>query len=299
VHVVTAELLAAGSSPASAALTTALTATVGVAGTAYWIGVRRLLHANATSPWRQRRYAFVAGLVVLVAVLLPQWEQVLTTSFPAHMGQHIVLLAVAAPLLALGAPGLPLLVALPIGGRRRISAMRTSGSARRLRALAAVPAVVVLVYTGVVSAWHLPTFYDAALSSVLVHITEHATLLGVGWWFWSSVTLPARRLDGRTVLYVAVGGLPMTFIGAVLTFAPVPLYPGQTGSGPEALREQQLAGLLMWVPTGIVYLVLCLGLALLWLRTMERDAPAEVPLPPAVPAAALDPLAVARAGRVS
>ena len=76
-------------------------------------------------------------------------------------------------------------------------------------------------------------------------------------------------------------------LGAVLTFAPRPLYPAQTGTGSRALTEQQLAGLLMWVPAALVSLGLCVVLVLLWLRRLERDSPSEVPMPPpSVPDAA-------------
>ncbi|WP_158550703.1 cytochrome c oxidase assembly protein [Geodermatophilus sp. TF02-6] len=246
----------------------------------YLAGVARLRDASPCSSWSWRRYAFVAGVAVLVAVLLPPVEPVVEDSFPAHMTQHVVLLLVAAPLLALGAPGLPFLLALPRRWRHRVAVVRAAGPVRRGRALATVPVLVVAVHAAVVSAWHLPVLYDAALTSTAVHVTEHAAFLAVGWWFWSLVTLPTAQLDGRAVLYVVASGLPMNLLGAVLTFAPRPLYPAQTGTGPDALTEQQLAGLLMWVPAGVVSLVLCAVLVLLWLRRLERESPAGVPLPP-------------------
>jgi putative membrane protein len=266
-----------------------LGSTVGLVGVAagvvaaYLAGVQRLRATPGGSVWSWRRYPFVAGLAVLVAVLLPPLEPVVEESFPAHMAQHIVLLLVAAPLLALGAPGLPLLLALPRRWRRPVVGVRASRPVRHVRVLATLPAVVVTVHAAVLLAWHLPSLYSAALASTAVHVTEHAAFLAVGWWFWSLVAAPSAVLDGRTVLYVAVSGLPMNLIGAVLTFAPHPLYPAQTGTGPGALTEQQLAGLLMWIPAGLVYLGLCAGVTLLWLRRMDRDAPTEVPLPPPVP----------------
>ncbi|SFE83241.1 cytochrome c oxidase assembly protein [Blastococcus tunisiensis] len=261
---------------------------------AYEAGVRRLLPTGPPS-WRWRRWSFHLGLVVLVTVLLPVVEPVVEESFPAHMAQHIALLLVAGPLLAAGQPGLPLLLALPHPWRRRVAAVRSSRSARRVRAAVTVPAVVVAVHAAVVAAWHLPSVYAAALSSTAVHVTEHACFLAVGWWLWAAVSTSSRQqLDGRTVLYVVASGLPMNLLGAVLVFAPEPLYPEQTGTGTGALAEQQLAGLLMWVPAGMAYLLLCTVLVLVWLRRMERDAPGGVPLPPPT----LDALPVpARSGR--
>lgn len=260
--------------------TAVLVGTAAALAVAYDVGARRLLAAHPTSSWTWRRWAFPAGLAVLVVALLPPLEPVVEENFPLHMAQHVALLMVAAPLLALGASGLPLLLALPHRWRRRIAGVRSSSPVRRTRAVATLPAVVVSVHAAVVCAWHLPGLYSAALGSTAVHVTEHATFLAVGWWFWSLVTTPAAELDGRTVLYIAASGLPMNLLGAVLTFAPVPLYPAQTGTGVGALTQQQLAGLLMWVPAGMVYLGLCAVVLLVWLGRLERQSPAGTVLPP-------------------
>ncbi|MDP5181813.1 cytochrome c oxidase assembly protein [Blastococcus sp. BMG 814] len=281
------ELLAHGGAHGGVVWQTAvLVGAAGALAVAYDVGARRLLAAHPTSSWTWRRWAFPAGLAVLVVALLPPLEPVVAASFPLHMTQHVALLMVAAPLLALGASGLPLLLVLPHRRRRQVAAVRSSSPVRRARAVAALPAVVVAGHAAVVSAWHLPGLYSAALASTAVHVTEHAAFLAVGWWFWSLVTTPATELDGRTALYIAASGLPMNLLGAVLTFAPVPLYPAQTGTGPGALTEQQLAGLLMWVPAGAVYLGLCAVVLLLWLRRLERDSPGGTVLPaPDVPGA--------------
>lgn len=279
-----ADLLSHGGGEGSALSQTALLVglTAGVA-TAYFAGVGRLLTANPTSSWAWRRWSFALGLTVLVVATLPQLEPVVERSFPAHMVQHTALLLVVAPLLALGRPGVPLLLALPRKLRRRVAAIRSSAPGRRGRAALTLPAVVVTVHVAVVLAWHLPTLYSAALTSTAVHVTEHAAFLAVGWWFWSLVTSPVNQLDGRTVLYIAATGVPMNGLGAMLTFAPTLLYPEQTGTGSDALVQQQLAGLLMWVPAGAVYLTICAVVVLLWLRRLDRESPADVPLPPPVP----------------
>jgi putative membrane protein len=284
----TATVLAhAGEHGSGTAETVVLVGAAAAAVVAYRVGAARLLAVSPGSSWRWRRRVFTSGVAVLVLVLLPPLEPLVERSFPTHMAQHIALLLVAAPLLALGTPGLPLLLALPRRWRRPVAALRASAPARRARAVAAVPAVVVAVHAAVVCAWHLPSLYEAALASSAVHVTEHAAFLAVGWWFWSLVTVPADLLDGRTVLYVVASGLPMNLLGAVLTFAPRPLYPAQTGTGSRALTEQQLAGLLMWVPAALVSLGLCVVLVLLWLRRLERESPSEVPMPPpSVPDAA-------------
>jgi putative membrane protein len=236
--------------------------------------------------WGWRRWAFCTGVLVVVVVLLPVIDPYVDASFPLHMVQHMVLMFVAAPLLALGSPGLPYLLALPRPWRRRVAGLRGGRPVRRLRAVAALPAVGVLAYSAVVLVWHLPAVFDAALESDAVHITEHACFLLAGWLLWAPLAARTRTLDGgRAVFYVFLSGFPMSLIGAVLTLAVHPIYPAQTGTGPRALAAQQLAGVVMWVPPALASLGLCAVLILLWFRGMEREAPGTAPLPSPVPPA--------------
>jgi putative membrane protein len=240
----------------------------------------------AWQSWTWRRYAFCAGLAVLVASLLPVIDPVVDASFPLHMVQHMVLMFVAAPLLALGAPGLPLLLALPPRWRRRVNALRTAGPVRGVRAVAVMPAVALVVNAVVVVGWHLPGIYDAALRSDTVHVAEHLCFLLAAWLLWAPLAAPRGALDGgRAVLYVFVSGFPMVGVGAALVLADRPLYPAQTGTGPAALAAQQTAGVLMWIPPTFLSLVLCAALVLVWFRGMERTAPGDAPLPSAIPPA--------------
>jgi putative membrane protein len=259
----------------------------GLVATAYSIGTARLTAASSSSPWRRRRVAFHCGLLVLVVALLPSFEDLTGDSFPAHMAQHMVVLLVAAPLLALGAPGLPLLVALPTRWRRRVGALRSAPAVRRARSLATAPLLAVTVHTAVIWAWHLPVLYTAALASPTLHAVEHLCYLAVGLWFWTLLATTGRhRLEGGlAVLFVFLAALPMSALGALLTLAPRPLYPEQSGLGAQGLADQQLAGLIMWLPPDVVYLSLCAVLMLRWLRGLARLAPDDVPLPPPVPPA--------------
>lgn len=257
--------------------------------TAYFAGTARLRPGAGRWEWRSwgwRRWAFAAGVLVVVGALLPVIDPYVDDSFPLHMVQHMVLLFVAAPLLALGAPGLPFLLALPRGWRRRVNAVRGAVPVRRVRTVAALPATGVLAYSAIVLVWHLPAVYDAALRSDAVHVTEHACFLAAGWLLWAPLAAPVRRLDGgRGVFYVFLSGFPMSLVGAVLTLAPRPIYPQQTGTGTGALAAQQLAGVLMWIPPAIASLGLCAVLILLWFRGMERVAPGTAPLPSPMPPA--------------
>lgn len=244
------------------------------AGGRYW----------AWRAWGWRRWSFCTGVAVLVAVLFPPLDPAIDASFPLHMLQHMLLLFGAAPLLALGACGVPLLLALPRGGRRRVARIRSSAPGRAVRRAVAAPALGAVGFTVVILFWHVPPVYTAALESDPVHVAEHASFLAVGWLLWAPLAGITRTLEGgRAVLYLFLSSFPMTILGAGLTMTPRSLYPAQTGTGPGALAQQQVAGSIMWIPSGFLTLGICLAAMLAWLLSMERSAPAGAPLPPPVP----------------
>jgi putative membrane protein len=287
---VTGPVLAHGDDPSVGAQLGSTVLLAGVAAgicAAYLLGVRRLAGApqgSAGRSWAWRRWAFCAGVAVVVAALLPPLDPVVDASFPAHMVQHLVLVFVAAPLLALGAPGLPLLLALPPRRRRGLAALRGTPAVRWFRGADALPATGLAAFTAVLVVWHLPAVYSVALESEPVHVLEHACFLGSAWLLWAPLTAPGRALDGgRAVLYVFLGGFPMLPLGAVLVMATHPLYPAQTGTGPGAVAAQQLAGVLMWVPPTFLTVALAAFVMLRWFARMERADPGSAPLPPVLP----------------
>jgi putative membrane protein len=271
-------------------LATLLLATVAAAVVAaYLAGARHLAGAPggrrwAWTSWHWRRYAFCAGVVVTVVTLLPAFDARVDDSFVLHMTQHLVLMWVAAPLLALGCPSLAFLLALPRPWRRRVSAARAWPPVRTARALLMGPVIVAFLDAVVVMGWHLPVLYTAALHSDLLHVTEHAAFLLASWLMWSLLAAPRPRLEGgMAVLYVFLTGFPSVGVGAALVTAGRALYPAQTGTGAGAIAAQQTAGVLMWIPPTFLSLLLCAVLVLAWFRSMERAAPGGAPLPPPIP----------------
>jgi cytochrome c oxidase assembly factor CtaG len=239
---------------------------------------RGLLAApRATARWRAA--GFGGGLCVLAVALSAPLDSLAHARFAAHMVQHLLLIVVAAPLFALSAPLAPLVRGLPAAGRRAVA--RTVAAVRRRPrwaaacGLAAHPLAVWTLHTGVLWAWHLPGPYEAALRDDLVHAVEHLCLLVPATLYWSS--LVSRRALGRPtgILSLFATALQGGALGALLTFSSEPWYAayasGAAAAGLTPLEDQQLAGLIMWVPGGLAYTLASAGLFAAWLRLAERS----------------------------
>jgi cytochrome c oxidase assembly factor CtaG len=255
-------------------------------GLLYGVGIVRLWSragvGRGVPPWRA--LACAAGLAALVAALLSPLDAAAEASFAMHMSQHMLLVVVAAPLLMLGNVGVVALTALP--GRVRVPLGRAfaTPALRRVRAwLFAVP-LATAVHGVVLWLWHAPRLYDAALADPLLHYLEHLTLFGTAVLFWWSVLGAGRR--GMLGYGAGVGALFLTMLhsgllGILITLAPTPLYASYADGAPWAtlgpLEDQQLAGIVMLLPGGLVYLMAGLGLLAAWLAAAEVRAPAGGP----------------------
>ena len=195
----------------------------------------------------RRTVTFAAGLAVVALAVAPPFEAAAAKRLPDHMAQHLLLMLVAAPLLAAGLPA-----AAVFGRWPRASRILTQ------------PVVVLTVFVGGFWAWHLPQLYDAALSQPAVHMVEHGTFLLGSVLFWAVVLDPGpqRRLGlGATCGFVFVAMVTNIWLAAALTFSTTPLYAPYLGAGAAAaLSDQQLAGVIMWVPADVLYFVTLLAL---------------------------------------
>jgi putative membrane protein len=260
------------------------------AGGLYAAGLARLWRAagvgRGAPRWRAACYA--GGLAVVALALVSPLDAVAEAVFWGHMVQHLLLILVAAPLLVLGAPLLPLLWLLDAPSRQRLGAWwhRRRG-VTALAALLTTPLVAWGLHIVAIWAWHLPAAYQAALADGRVHVLEHLSFLGTALLFWWVVLQPAgrRRMSyGMSLLYVVTAGMQGGLLGALLTFAGKPFYPAQSAGaaawGLTPLADQQLAGLIMWLPAGLVYMAVAGVLFVLWLRAEEvrvsRRGPAMI-----------------------
>jgi putative membrane protein len=194
------------------------------------------------------------------------------------MGQHLMLVVVAAPLLVFGLPHATPLWALPGAARRAIGIrLRRSRPIRSGWRILSKPLVVWALHTAALWVWHLPSLYQAALVDGVVHAAEHASFFGTAILFWWTVVVSGARgrLDrGVGVLYVFTMAMQSGLLGALMTFSPVPWYPIYGASvrawGLTPIEDQQLAGLIMWIPTGLAYTAVALALFAAWLGDAER-----------------------------
>ena len=227
---------------------------VGLA-TLYAWGWSRLRAAGHAPPiWRLGLYAL--GLTTVGAALLSPLDDLAAARFAAHMGQHLLLTMMAAPLLLLGNP-LPLVLwGLPPRARWTLAAPLR----RRARLRAALSALTFLPVAGVLHVttvwlWHVPWLYDAAVEHELVHAVEHVTFFATAILFWWPIILPAPRLrprphPGFQILYLLVATAQNTALGMLLAVPERAFYPHYVRRavtlGISAVDDQTLGGGLMW-----------------------------------------------------
>ncbi len=248
-----------------------------VAGGGYWWASAR---CRRTDPWPARWFA--AGLAVAAVALLSPLDAMSASLGSAHMVQHVLLTMVAVPLIVLGAPVRTMSRALPRAGRRRLGRWRAGRIARSASDAIADPVLTAGVFVVVLWVWHARGPYQAALESDLLHGIEHATFFLAALASWAAI-LPVRRRRGRSGIGVLVlFGLSVQcgLLGALLTFATEPWYPAYESTtaawGLSPLADQQLSGVIMWVPAGGIYLVAALLLLRAWLGLGDVASP-QVP----------------------
>jgi putative membrane protein len=223
--------------------------------------------------------SFFGGWLALFLALVSPLDALGTALFSAHMAQHLLLILFAAPLLVLSQPLAALTWALPVGWRRSLAhgALRAPVLRKFLRLLES-PATAWILYAVALWVWHFPALYQAALRSETVHALEHLAFLGTAFLFWWVLFSSTAHDQGYGVafLYVFTTSMHGTLLAVLITFASVPWYPAyrdlSTAWGLTPLADQQLAGAIMWVPATIVYAGITLGLLVLWLNAMERQA---------------------------
>jgi len=186
--------------------------------------------------------------------------------FSAHMLQHLILSMVGPPLMLLGTPDWliqPLL-------RNRV--------VLRIGKVLTHPVIAFTLFNADFWLWHAPPLYDATLFNQNLHILEHISFVILGLIYWWPMFSPVKEglphlSMGGQVLYLFFGSMPMVLLGAGLTLAP-PLYAPYIHA-PRVWRlspatDQQLGGLIMWIPVSLYMIVVMSILFIRWMQQQER-----------------------------
>jgi cytochrome c oxidase assembly factor CtaG len=222
---------------------------------------------------------YVLGVMVLLLALVSPLDVLGDTYlFSAHMLQHLLLVLIVPPCLLLGMPGW-----------WAVRVMRWTPLCRIARTLSR-PFLAWMIGIGTLWMWHIPPLYNAALAHEALHITEHMSFLVTATIFWWPVLAPLeawRAAPLTVVVYLAVAAGANALLGIGITFAPLGLYPAYVdpvdrlglvpllrhGWGLSPAVDQQLGGLLMWVPGGLVFLAAIVGTLGRWYCLPEEDVP--------------------------
>ncbi|HEY8258550.1 MAG TPA: cytochrome c oxidase assembly protein [Gemmatimonadales bacterium] len=240
----------------------------GLLGALYFWGIgplrRRKGLGPPAAPWQIA--SFVAALVVLLASLNgPIHDLSDYYLFSVHMVQHLVLTLLFPPLLIAGIPGWLLSPILRHDGVRRVA-----------RVLAH-PVVAAGVYSATIAAWHVAAAYDLMMRNHEVHVATHIMFMVTATMMWWPVMSPSpevpRLSPGLGMLYLFLVGIPMQLVAALITLADGVLYPWYSPAprtwGLSPLDDQQLGGLLMWVP-GNLWMFLAIGVLFFrWARESD------------------------------
>ncbi len=243
----------------------------------YWRGVRLLWReasaGRGIKRWEAACFAggWLALFVALVSPLHP-WGRVL---FSAHMTQHEVLMLVAAPLFVLSRPLLPFLWALPMSWARVV------GNWGKIKVVQAMwrgltnPLAAWAIHAVALWMWHVPALFNATINSELVHTLQHLSFfLSALLFWWALIHGPQGIMGyGAATLYMFTTSIHSGILGALITFATSIWYPAYRTTtqswGLTPLEDQQLGGLIMWIPAGLVYIIAGLMLFAGWLRESE------------------------------
>ena len=256
-------------------------ALVGLAAVLYALGLRRRAAARRRVEWRWRAAAFYLGLLAVVAALDSPIAAYDDRFFSVHMTQHMLLMAVAAPLIVLGRPWAPTWQALPLALRRRVAGGLARGAwAAPLRAtgrFVARPVPTWILANATLVVWHVPRLYDATITNGAVHDLEHALLFSTSLLLWLQLidSPPFHgRLDHLQRAVYATSALAVGWLLAiVLAFASTPIYAayaGQAhGSGLSAVADQQLAAGVLWVPGSIALTIAICVNFYFWLDPLD------------------------------
>lgn len=251
-----------------------LLATFGI----YLLGAARAVESARRNVSNFQAAVFLLGWLILVLALLSPFHVLSESLFSARMLQHELLMVVVAPLMVAGRPDLIYIWALPMSWRKRIGRFQHGTTTSWIWRGLTAPITAWLLHGIALWVWHIPVLFDATLSHGLVHAAQHASFLGTALLFWATLMYghAGKRAYGTGILYVFTTAIHTSILGALLTFASSPWYAIYQHTAAFwdlfPLEDQQLGGLIMWVPAGVTYIIVGLWLFAGWIRDSDRQS---------------------------
>ena len=243
----------------------------------YLIGTLQLNRRGARVRLIERA-SFWVGWSAMFAAVAPPMDAASAQAFSSHMVQHELLMLIGAPLMIVGRPILPWLWALPDGSRLSARAPLQSRMLSNAWQWMTLPPLAWALHGAVVWLWHAPVLYEAAVRSEAVHAFQHATFVGTAVLFWWGLIYGryGRAAYGASALFVFITMMHTGALGALFALSTSPYYPlyreRASAAGIDPVIDQQLAGLYMWIPSGVVLTIFALALILAWLSESDRRA---------------------------
>ncbi len=219
---------------------------------------------------------FALGWLSLLIALDSPVHEIGEQLFWVHMTQHEIFMVVAAPLLVLAHPFGPMLWALPERWRPTVASAARQKALKLAWGAISAPMVAWTLHGLALWCWHIPALFDATLGSDSIHAAQHISFLGTALLFWWALLQKhAGKLGyGGSIIYVFTTAIHTSLLGVLLTFSTHPWYAPYVQTAPAwhmtALEDQQIGGLVMWIPAGTILLIVTLALVVQWIRSSDE-----------------------------
>jgi cytochrome c oxidase assembly factor CtaG len=251
-----------------------------LSGSLYASGVavlwRRAGLRHGIETWQVIAYAL--GWLLLAGALVSPLHWLGEHLFTFHMIEHEIVMALAAPLLAVSRPLGAFVWAFPRAIRIQMGRTAHNASVAMLWSTLTTPINATILHGVAIWTWHAPVLFDPAVMNVTMHRLQHLSFLITALLFWWA--LIRRANYGAAAGHLFITMLHTSVLGALMALAPRVLYQAQTAEalrwGLTPLEDQQLAGVVMWIPAGTVYAGAALAFVALWIRQSAATADVSV-----------------------
>jgi cytochrome c oxidase assembly factor CtaG len=224
---------------------------------------------------RRRGLIFAAAWATLAGAALTPLHALGARSFAAHMLEHELIMLAAAPLFVWSRPLAVMIWAFPAGARQGLAAVPRSRAGGGLWRFFTDPALATVLQAAAIWVWHLPSLFDMALKSEAWHVAQHLSFFVTALLFWSAMLSPRRSVWTAACCLFATSMIAGA-LGAFMALSQSPWYQAYAALGLAAFgltpsEDQQVAGLLMWVPGGLFHAIVAVALLAPGLRDAARE----------------------------